>query len=199
LAAVLAAIAAEAIDRQQVLLLGRYSFQKPKEFSRLQRAYPNLQFELSTVHAAKGLEADVVVVLDLSVVPYGFPSGVTDGPLLSLVLADADPLAHAEERRLFYVALTRAKRCVHLIVPRSAPSPFAREIAQAGPAVRQHGDRTHATERYPEYGGAMVLRKGKSAFLGCTNFPLCRCTRRAPNRNDCTDQQASRGPAPLGS
>jgi DNA helicase-4 len=145
--------------------------------------YPNLQLEFSTVHAAKGLEADVVVVLDLSVGRYGFPSGVTADPLLSLVLADADPFAHAEERRLFYVALTRAKRCVHLMVPKSGPSPFAREIAQAGPAVRQYGEPAHATERCPECGGTMVLRKGKSAFLGCTNFPLCRGTRRAPKLN----------------
>ena len=84
------------------------------------------------MHAAKGLEADVVVLLDLSVGRYGFPSGVTDDPLLSLVLADADQFPNAEERRLFYVALTRAKRSVHLIVPKSGPSPFAREIVKAG-------------------------------------------------------------------
>ncbi len=195
LAAVLAAIAADATGRQEVLVLGRYTFQKPKDLNRLQRAYPNLQLEFSTVHAAKGPEADVVVVLDVSVGRYGFPSGVTDDPLLSLVLADADPFTHAEERRLFYVALTRAKRSVHLMVPKSGPSPFAREIAEAGPAVRQHGEPTHATERCPECGGAMVLRKGKSAFLGCTSFPLCRGTRRAPKWNERIDQQGSRGPA----
>ena len=129
------------------------------------------------MHATKSLEADVVV-LYLSVGRYGFPSGVTDDPLLPLVLADADPFAHAEERRLFYVALSRAKRSGHLIVPKSGPSPFAREIAKAGLAVRQHGEPTHATECCSDCGGAMVLRKGKSAFLGCVNFPLCRGARR---------------------
>lgn len=49
------------------------------------------------MHAAKGLEGDTVVVLDFSVGRYGFPSGVTDDSLLSLLLADADPFLHAEE------------------------------------------------------------------------------------------------------
>ena len=132
-----AAVVADTTHRQQVLQLGRCTLQKPKALSRLQRTCPHIELQFSTVNAAKGLEVDVVVVLDLSVGR-------------------------------------------NLIVPRSAPSPFAREIAEAGPAVRQHGESMHATERCPECGGAMVLRKGKSAFLGCTNFPLCRGTRRAP-------------------
>ena len=75
LAAVLATVGA---DRQEVILLGRYNFQEPSDLARLQRAHPHLKIGFSTVHAAKGLEADVVVVLDLSVGRYGFPSGVTD-------------------------------------------------------------------------------------------------------------------------
>lgn len=39
---------------------------------------------------------------------FGFPSEVVDDPVLSLAMAEADPFPHAEERRLFYVALTRA-------------------------------------------------------------------------------------------
>jgi DNA helicase-4 len=184
LAAVLATVGAETNDRQEVILLGRYNFQEPSDLARLQRAHPHLSIRFSTVHAAKGLEADVVVVLDLSVGRYGFPSGVTDDPVLALVLADSDPFPHAEERRLFYVALTRAKRCVHLIVPRSEPSPFAKEIAEASFAARQHGEPALAIERCPDCGGAMILRKARADFLGCTNFPLCRGTRRAPPRSE---------------
>jgi DNA helicase IV len=170
-------ISAEARDRLEVLILGRYKHQKPRDLGRLQRAYPNLALSFSTVHAAKGLEADVVVVVDVSAGRYGFPSGITDDPILSLVLASADPFPHAEERRLFYVALTRAKRSVHLIVPRIAPSPFIDEIAKSGADVRQHGEAEHVVERCPQCGGAMELRQAKGAFLGCRNFPLCLGTR----------------------
>jgi DNA helicase-4 len=195
LAAVLATVGADTNDRQEVLLLGRYKHQKPRDLAKLQRAHPHLKIGFSTVHAAKGLEADVVVVLDLSVGRYGFPSGVTDDPLLSLVLADPDPFPHAEERRLFYVALTRAKRCVHLIIPSSEPSPFAREIAEASFAARQHGEPALAIERCPDCGGAMILRKARTDFLGCTNFPLCRGTRRAPPRSEGAPAAAPRVPS----
>jgi DNA helicase-4 len=195
LAAVLATVGAETNDRQEVILLGRYNFQEPSDLARLQRAHPHLSIRFSTVHAAKGLEADVVVVLDLSLGRHGFPSGVTDDPVLSLVLADPDPFPHAEERRLFYVALTRAKRCVHLIVPRSEPSPFAKEIAEASFAARQHGEPELTIERCPDCGGAMILRKIRTGFLGCTNFPLCRGTRRAPPRSDGAPAAAPRVPS----
>jgi DNA helicase-4 len=49
--------------------------------------------------------------------------------VLSLVLTDDDPLPHAEERRVFYVALTRARHRVYVCVPPSAPSVFAKELA----------------------------------------------------------------------
>jgi DNA helicase-4 len=195
LAAVLATVGAETNDRQEVILLGRYNFQEPSDLARLQRAHPHLKIWFSTVHAAKGLEADVVVVLDLSVGRYGFPSGITDDPLLSLVLADPDPFPHAEERRLFYVALTRARRCVHLIVPRSKPSPFAKEIAEASFAVHQHGDPALTIERCPDCGAAMTLRKARRDFLRCTNFPLCRGTRRAPPRSEGALAAAPRVPS----
>jgi DNA helicase-4 len=195
LAAVLATVGAETNDRQEVILLGRYNFQEPSDLARLQRAHPHLSIRFSTVHAAKGLEADVVVVLDLSVGRHGFPSGVTDDPVLSLVLADSDPFPHAEERRLFYVALTRAKRCVHLIVPRSKPSPFAKEIAEASFAARQHGEPELAVERCRDCGGAMTLRRAGRDFLACTNFPLCRGTRRAPPRSEGAPAAAPRVPS----
>ena len=101
LAAVLTDIAANASQRQEVLLLGRYKHLKPRDLSKLQMAYPNFELAFSTVHAAKGLEADVIVVLDVSAGRCGFPRGVSDDPILSLVLADADPFPYAEERRLF--------------------------------------------------------------------------------------------------
>ena len=76
----------------------------------LQRDHPGLDLlPYHTVHAAKGLEADYVVVLGICAGRYGFPTEITDDPLLDLVFAAPEEYPNAEERRLFYVALTRAK------------------------------------------------------------------------------------------
>ena len=92
----------------------------------------------STVHAAKGREDDYVIVCDLNNGRYGFPSLVEDDPLLRLAQPDAahETTPHAEERRLFYVAITRAKRGAYIIADAVNPSPFATELAQHNPEVR---------------------------------------------------------------
>jgi DNA helicase-4 len=65
----------------------------------------------------------------------GFPSEQTDDPLLSLVMPQAETLRHAEERRLFYVALTRARHRVYLLGPARSPSCFLTELTEKNPAV----------------------------------------------------------------
>jgi DNA helicase IV len=163
--------------RQSVLLLGRYNFNRPKVLKNLQARVPSLDLSFSTVHKSKGQEADRVVVLELGVGRYGFPSGVTDDPILSLVLADPEDFPNAEERRLLYVALTRARHSVHLLVPVTAPSAFARELATGD--VLQLGNRNGNAPNCPECGGKLLRREGpRGSFLGCTNFPHCRHTRR---------------------
>jgi DNA helicase-4 len=73
-----------------------------------------------------------VIVTGLTADKYGFPSEIEDDPLLELVLAKPDRFPNAEERRLFYVALTRARHQVHLLVDRSRPSSFALELLNGG-------------------------------------------------------------------
>ena len=70
--------------------------------------YRGLDVTFQTVHSSKGLEADHVIIPGLS--RGGFPSTKEDDPLLRLALPEGDDFPHAEERRLFYVALTRARR-----------------------------------------------------------------------------------------
>ena len=67
------------------------------------------KIEQRTVHSSKGLESDFVIVADLQSDHFGFPSEIQDDPILKLVLAEEDNFEDSEERRLFYVALTRAK------------------------------------------------------------------------------------------
>ena len=93
--------AAQTEGRPSVLLLGRYRRLIP-DLRPLQRNHPGLDLTYRTVHAAKGLEADYVVVLGICSGRYGFPTEITDDPLLDLVLAAPEEHPNAEERRLFY-------------------------------------------------------------------------------------------------
>ncbi len=113
-----------------LLVLSRYNHLLPDraQLREIESIWPGQMLDPLTVHRAKGLEADYVIVNGLSAGRFGFPSEVEDDPLLDLVLARPDSYPNAEERRLFYVALTRARQQVHLIVDRIHPSPFALEL-----------------------------------------------------------------------
>ena len=111
-----------------VLLLGRYKFLKPKNLDRLNSNYPSLSITFKTMHASKGLEDDHVVILRAESGPWGFPSEKVDDSLLDLVLPESEKFEHAEERRVFYVALTRARKSVTILTSREKPSAFVMEM-----------------------------------------------------------------------
>ena len=114
----------------------------PQNRAALKRHYPGLRFTSMTVHRSKGLEADYVVLLGLCSGKYGFPAEIDDDPLLDLVLASAEGYPDAEERRLLYVAVTRARRHVFLLVEGGPPSSFAMELVQG--RIRRHRFRSAA-------------------------------------------------------
>lgn len=111
-----------------VLLLGRYKYVAPTGLAKLRRDFPNLDLSFRTIHSSKGLEADHVILLNLYRGRTGFPSEIVDDPLLSLVSPDAEPFENAEERRVMYVAMTRARRTVTLIGSASKQSAFVSEL-----------------------------------------------------------------------
>ena len=121
-----------------VLLLGRYRFLEP-DLAALSAEHPSLTLRFMTVHASKGLEADYVIVLGLVSGRLGFPTEISDDPLLEMVLSAPEGCSNAEERRLFYVALTRARRRAYLLTDRRRPSVFIEELSQPAYAawVRQ--------------------------------------------------------------
>jgi len=164
--------------RAKVYVLGRY-----RKESLYLPAEPKLQWvdtEFITVHASKGLEADHVIVPRMTSETLGFPSRVADDPVLQLAMPGGDPYEYAEERRLFYVALTRARSTATLVTIAHKESPFITELVkdQQLEVLNVDGS-TRSNEVCPSCGnGFLVSRKGRYGhFLGCSTFPRCSFTR----------------------
>lgn len=122
---------------KSVFLLGRYSFddyylsfmyKSVKEGNRFFYIIGDRKIEFLTVHKSKGLEADYVIILQCNKDTYGFPSLVSDDPVLNYVLTKSDQYPYGEERRLFYVAITRAKVKTYILYDRRFPSVFVDEF-----------------------------------------------------------------------
>jgi DNA helicase-4 len=174
-------------------VLGRYRFD---EDVLPHRPPSNLRVTFRTMHSSKGLEADYIVLPAMTTGTYGFPSTIADDPVLELAMPAPEYFAHAEERRLFYVALTRARRAVTLIVPPQRMSPFVIELLR-DPHVTitttgdNAGHKDHHVEICPRCGqGTMVQRNGKyGPFLGCSTFPKCQHTRNLQPRPSAAHQR----------
>ena len=128
--------------------------------------------DVSSIHAAKGLEADYVVVMDMVQDSRGFPSTIEDDPVMRLVMPENDLHQHGEERRLFYVALTRARRETHLISPVSAPSLFTTEMLNDELGVHVGLD-SSKNQRCPSCKSGRILVSGNAGGSYCSNIPLC--------------------------
>ncbi|MCF0150021.1 MAG: UvrD-helicase domain-containing protein [Firmicutes bacterium] len=127
-------------DGSKILLLGRFGFDGDKlersglfEFKnrggKLRSVnYPQLDITFMTAHASKGLGYDNVIVVNGRNETYGFPSKIEDDPVLAFVIKGDRSIDYAEERRLFYVAMTRTKNRVFFIAPEQNPSEFLLEL-----------------------------------------------------------------------
>lgn len=159
-----------------VLLLARYNHNgEGIEYGQLARLAPNCSFEFSTVHRAKGREADFVIVLELTRGSFGFPSEIVDDPIVTSILASGEVFPHSEERRLFYVAMTRAKEAVYLIGDPSNPSSFFVELAGSGHDTKKINFGKEYKRICPTCkSGRMLNKEGpRGLFFGCEYFPLC--------------------------
>jgi DNA helicase-4 len=175
------------IAQKELLLLGRYSFdwKRIKNMDRtfsmdptvqaLSYAYQDdqgqaqrLHLPFMTVHKAKGLEADVVILLNCNAGKFGFPSQLSDDPVLSLLLSGADQYENAEERRLFYVALTRAKEQVILVTNPAAKSKFITELECKDHHSSQKKCPVCVTADLHKRSG--ITNDKPWAFYGCANY-----------------------------
>ncbi|MDT8855251.1 UvrD-helicase domain-containing protein [Paracoccaceae bacterium Fryx2] len=112
-----------------VLMLARYRYLEP-DLQDLRRRFPRLTFSFKTIHGSKGLEADHVVLLNADSGRVGFPSEIVDDPLLGLVSPDEETFQNAEERRVMYVAMTRARHTLTIIASNARPSAFVTELVK---------------------------------------------------------------------
>lgn len=162
-----------------VFLLARYNDSEPAEMHSLQQHYPNLKLSFYTAHRSKGLEADYVIILDMIEGKKGFPSIMATDPIIERILPHAEEFVHAEERRLFYVALTRARHSVWLLTQPGRESPFISELLNGGYDVRFDREAmkaaVRALVRCPVcLEGVLEPRRGrKGVFYGCSLFPYC--------------------------
>lgn len=139
-------------DNSSILLLGRFGFdgdklEKSGLFEYIEHGnkiksvkYPFLNITFMTAHASKGLGYDNVIVVNGKNETYGFPSKIEDDPVLSFVIKGDRSIDYAEERRLFYVAMTRTKNRVFFIAPEQNPSEFLLEIKRDFKNVVLRGD-----------------------------------------------------------
>ena len=112
-------------DEKNILVLARYN-KDLDEVKKIEHSGINIRY--LTVHMAKGLEEDNVVLLKFSNDYLGFPSKIMNNNILDMINENMEDIPYAEERRLFYVALTRCKKRIYILVPKNNPSIFIKEI-----------------------------------------------------------------------
>ncbi|QQO65601.1 DNA helicase IV [Klebsiella michiganensis] len=109
---------------QRILLLARYHHLKPAALEKAATRWPHLQLDFMTIHASKGQQADYVIILGLQEGDDAFPAPARESIMEQALLPQPEDFPDAEERRLLYVAITRARLRVWLLFNKEQPSPF---------------------------------------------------------------------------
>ncbi len=171
-----------------VFVLGRYGYEvdqiqaeMPTGWRRQFAGLSSVAFR--TVHGSKGLEADFVVLVGLEEGRGGFPADKGRDWFEEMVLPKLEEYPFAEERRLFYVALTRARHRVYLVFDRYTSSPFVTELESGEFVVETQEFQTEfiQSDVRPQpcprcATGKVIPRSGQDgkAFYGCNRFPVCK-------------------------
>lgn len=172
---------------KEVIIIGRYGFDvcifKDTDFivhNTKDRVYLTIGSRIInylTIHKSKGLESDYVILINCNGGTMGFPSQISDSPILKYVLSKPDAYEFSEERRVFYVGITRAKKKTWVLYDKKNPSVFVKEF------VKGLDDEKNAVASIPEAelcpkcrcGRIKVERKGIAtngnpfSLLVCTN------------------------------
>jgi len=135
------------------------------------RKRTDLKMNFITAHKSKGLQADYIFIINNKKSRMGFPSKIQDAAILNLLLDNCDQYPYAEERRLFYVALTRAKKKAFLVTVKNQESEFAMELKE------RYGEELKREQwECPLCGGRLLKKSGPyGEFYGCSNYRSLGC------------------------
>jgi len=166
----------EILEEKQNLVLKRTK----DEVRIIHPKFPELKISFLTAHRAKGLEADNVILINTKNDICGFPNRIVGDPLISLVLANDEEYEFSEERRLFYVAITRTQNLTYILTPMSNPSIFITELIEKNGVVPVN-DSDYPLRNNPLCPrcktGRLLIRNSATTgeeFLGCSNYPQCK-------------------------
>ncbi len=182
----LAAIQSRVEGTASVYLLARFWFLLPDKslLHQLANKYPTLKIKNQSFHAAKGKEADFVIVMGLKTGKFGFPSTKVTPALLDALLPTQEKFKYAEERRLFYVALTRARNRVYVLADMSDTSPFVKELVEQKYDIELNEFATSVTQLFSNDIKCVRCNEGTlkslmgefGRFFGCSLSPHCKHT-----------------------
>ena len=163
-------------EKITVFVLGRYKNDKQYVPEGWRYRYGDrLELRFKSIHTSKGDQADYVILPGM--VARGFPNLKSDDPVFGLVMPEGDTFKYGEERRLFYVALTRARRSVAMFTVAGRCSPFLDELVRdVAVTITDTKGEAIQEERCPACKlGVIVERTGKFGdFKSCSNFPRCK-------------------------
>lgn len=178
-------------DKKSILLIGRFNYdgehlcKNSRNFTFTEKKqikcnkYPSLKLDFLTAHSSKGLGYDNVIIINAKDHEYGFPAKIDDDPIIQLLFKNTDEIDYGEERRLFYVALTRTKNRVYIVTPQKRPSKFILEIKGMSKNVNLVGDPLTPTDKIdikytcPVCGYPLQLRQSKNKYGDVKRIWVC--------------------------
>ena len=141
---------------------------------------PKTPVSFLSVHKSKGLEADNVVLVNFKNDKLGFPNKIADDKVLDFVLTQEENFMFAEERRLFYVAITRTKNRTFVLTDNKNPSIFLREFTESLSCcfvhINKQNDESKTYCPRCKTGELLKVEHNGKSFIGCSNYPKCRYT-----------------------
>lgn len=174
---------------KKIMLLGRNNFDieflKESNFFTIKKKdektiiichlYPKTEIIFMTIHKSKGLEAEDVIIINNDNDLLGFPNKISDDAIMRYVLVNADDFPFGEERRLFYVALTRTKGKCILLSQFGKNSCFIDELKESGIDFIKL-EEVQSVKCPSCQTGNLMLKENKikkTKFLACDNYPQC--------------------------
>ena len=131
---------------QDIMILSRnnfdiYNYIDNKNYNLIDNIlyYKNISIKYYTIHKSKGLEENYVIILNCNNDYLGFPNKIENNKIINKILPSKE-LRYSEERRLFYVAITRAREKTYLLYDKNKPSIFIKEIKKIAKKELKHID-----------------------------------------------------------